>query len=350
VTRGGYFPQRREHFERNPIRGVALTSMRTAAVPTTMKAAAVDRFGPPSALKLHELPVPKPRPHEVLIAIHTAGIGTWDTAIRDGSWRRSGPPKFPLVPGVDGVGTVVAKGSRVRRFALGDTVYAYEFGNPRGGFYAQFAVAAAEHVSLVPKGLDMRAAGAVATTGLTAMQGIDKLELRPRHTILIFGASGAVGTLAVQFAARRGAFVIATASGMAAQRLVTKLGAKKVIDARSLESIEQLREFAPAGLDRVLALAGGKALERCLDFMHPQGRVVHPNGIEPEPAERRTFRLRSFDAVASPHEFAKLQRRIDSGRIRVPISATYPLARAAQAHRQLDRGHVLGRMVFGVRR
>lgn len=315
-----------------------------------MKAAAVDRFGPPSALKLHELPVPKPRPHEVLIMIHTAGIGTWDTAIRDGSWRASGRTRFPLIPGVDGAGTVVAKGARVRRFAIGDTVYAYEFGNPRGGFYAQFAVAAAEHVSLVPKGLDIRAAGAVAATGLTAMQGIDKLELRQRHTILIFGASGAVGTLALQFAVQRGAYVIATASGQAAQRLVKRLGARKTIDARSLESIEQLRKFAPDGLDRVFALAGGRALERCLDFMHPQGRVVYPNGIEPEPVARRTFRIRSFDAVASPREFAKLQRRLGGKRIRVPIAASYPLARAADAHRHLDRGHVLGRMVFSVRR
>jgi NADPH:quinone reductase len=329
---------------------VAFTSMRTATIPATMHAAAVDRFGPPSALKLHELPVPKPRPHEVLIAIHTAGIGGWDTSIRDGSWRRSGPPKFPLIPGVDGAGTVVAKGTRVRRFAIGDTVYAYEFGNPRGGFYAQFAVADAAHVSPVPKGFDVRAAGAVGATGLTAMQGVDKLALRPRHTILIFGASGAVGTLAVQLAAQRGAYVIATASGKAAQRLVKRLGARKIIDARNMESIEQLRKFAPDGLDRVLALAGGQALERCLDFVHPQGRVVYPNGIEPEPIARRTFRSRAFDAVASPSEFAKLQRRIDSGKIRVPITAVYPLARAADAHRHLDRGHVLGRMVFGVRR
>jgi NADPH:quinone reductase len=326
--------------------------MRASSIPATMQAAAVDRFGPPSALKLHEVPVPRPRPHEVLIAVHTAGIGSWDASIRNGSWRRSGAPKFPLIPGVDGVGTVVAKGARVRRFAIGDTVYAYEFGNPRGGFYAQFALADAEHVSPVPKSLDIRAAGAAATTGLTAMQGIDKLELRPRHTILIFGASGAVGTLAVQLAAQRGAYVIATASGKAAQRLVKRLGARQVIDARSMESIEQLRKLAPDGLDRVLALAGGKGLERCLDFVHRQGRVVHPNGIEPEPVARGTFRIRSFDAVASPREFAKLQRRIDGGsrKIRVPITAVYPLARAADAHRHLDRGHVLGRMVFGVRR
>ena len=170
-------------------------------IPDTMKAAAVDRFGPPSALTLHELPVPRPGPHEVLIAIDTAGIGSWDASIRDGSWRKPGRPRFPLVPGVDGAGIVVARGARVRRIQLGDRVYAYEFGNRQGGFYAEFAAANAEHVGRVPKGLDLRDAGAVATTGLTALQGIDALGLRPGHTVLIFGASGAVGTMAVQFAA-----------------------------------------------------------------------------------------------------------------------------------------------------
>jgi NADPH:quinone reductase len=315
-----------------------------------MKAVAVNRFGPPSALTLHELPVPRPGPHEVVIAIDTAGVGSWDASIRSGSWRRPGRPRFPLVPGVDGAGIVVAKGARVRRLQLGDRVYAYEFGNRQGGFYAEFAAAHVEHVSRVPKGLDLREAGTVATTGLTALQGIDALELRHGQTVLIFGASGAVGTMAVQFARQRGAHVIATASGVAPTRLVRKLGAHRVIDARRPESTDQLRTFAPDGLDCVLGLAGGDELERCLDFMRPKGRVVHPNGIEPVPKERRTFRVRAFDAIASPREFDKLNRHLGNGRIRVPIAATYPLGKAAQAHRRLDREHALGRMVLRVRR
>jgi NADPH:quinone reductase-like Zn-dependent oxidoreductase len=315
-----------------------------------MKAAAVDRFGPPSALTLHDVPVPRPGPHEVLIAIDTAGIGSWDASIRDGSWRKPGRPRFPLVPGVDGAGIVVARGARVRRIQLGDRVYAYEFGNRQGGFYAEFAAADAEHVGRVPKGLDPRDAGAVATTGLTALQGIDALGLRPRHTVLIFGASGAVGTMAVQFARQRGAHVIATASGAAATRLVRRLGAHRVIDARRAESTDRLRTFAPDGLDGVLALAGGAELERCLDFMRPKGRVVHPNGIEPVPMARRTFRVHAFDAIANPREFDKLSRHVGNGRIRVPIAATYPLQKAAQAHRRLAREHVLGRMVLQVNR
>ena len=319
-------------------------------LPDTMKAAAVDRFGPPSALTLHEVPVPRPGPHEVLIAIDTAGIGSWDASIRDGSWRTPGRTRFPLVPGVDGSGVVVAKGAPVRRLRIGDRVYAYEFGNRQGGFYAEFAAAKAAHVSRIPKGLDLRDAGAVATTGLTALQGIDALDLRPGQSGTDLGASGAVGTMAVQFAVQRGAHVIATASGAAAAGLVRKLGADRVIDARRAASLEQLRKFAPDGLDRVFALAGGADLERCLDFLRPKGRLVHPNGIDPVPKGRPTFRIRAFDAFASPREFEKLHRHFGNQRIRVPIAASYPLGKAAQAHRRLDREHTLGRMVLRVHR
>jgi NADPH:quinone reductase-like Zn-dependent oxidoreductase len=315
-----------------------------------MKAAAVDRFGPPSSLTLHELPVPTPGPHDVLIAIDTAGIGSWDAAIRDGSWRKPGRPRFPLVPGVDGAGIVVATGTRVRRFRIGDSVYAYEFGNRQGGFYAEFAVADARHVSRVPKGLNLRDAGAVGATGLTALQGLDALGLRPRQTVLIFGASGAVGTIAVALAVQRGAHVIGTASGTAAMRLVRNLGAERVIDARDDDSADQLRKFAPDGLDCVLALAGGRELERCLDFVTPKGRVAHPNGVEPAPDARRTFRVRSFDAIADARTYTRLNRYLANGGIRVPIAASYLLGRAAQAHRRLDRGHVLGRMVLRIHR
>src|SRR6185436_1420 len=102
-----------------------------------------------------------------LVAIETAGIGSWDASIRDGSWRMPGRARFPLVPGVDGAGTVVAIGARVKRVQVGDRVYAYEFGNRQGGFYAEFAAVAAEHVGRVPKGIDIRSAGAAAATGLT---------------------------------------------------------------------------------------------------------------------------------------------------------------------------------------
>ena len=313
-----------------------------------MRAAAIDRFGPPSTLTLHQLPVPQPGPGEVLIAIDTAGVGVWDASIRDGSWRKPGRARFPLVPGVDGAGVIAATGARVRRLRVGDKVYAYEFGNRQGGFYAEFTAAAAAHVGRVPAGLRLRDAGAVAVTGLTALQGLDALRLRSRETVLIFGATGAVGTIAVQLAVHRGAHVIATATGTAATRLVRRLGAHRVIDARDDESTDRLRKYAPDGLDAVLAFAGGKELERCLDFVRPRGRVVHPNGIEPEPQKRRTLSVRSYDAIASPSAFARLNRHLARRPFRVPIAASYPLAAAARAHRRLDRGRVLGRIILRV--
>src|SRR3989442_13732667 len=96
------------------------------AIPATMKAAAIDRFGPPDVLEVREVPTPQPGPGEVLIAIHTAGIGVWDGDIRAG-WGPAGKPKFPLVLGADSAGVVAAKGPRVHRFKPGDRGWAYEF-------------------------------------------------------------------------------------------------------------------------------------------------------------------------------------------------------------------------------
>jgi NADPH:quinone reductase len=202
----------------------------------------------------------------------------------------------------------------------------------------------------VPPRLDFLQAGAAATTGLTALQGIDDtLRLRRGETILIFGASGAVGTLAVQFAKRRHARVIATASGRQAAQLLQELGVDAIIDARHKGAIKELHALAPNGIDAVLALAGGEELERCLDLVRQGGRVAHPNGIDPEPRDRRLFRIKSYDARAGSREFARLNRAINEARLRVPIAAIYPLAKAAVAHRRQHR-HVTGRIVLRIGR
>jgi NADPH:quinone reductase len=319
----------------------------TPIVPTSMRAAAIDRFGPSSVIKIQTLPVPKPGPREVLIAIHGAGVGSWDESIRDGSWKPSGRTKFPLVLGTDGAGVVVMKGSRVRRFRLGDRVWSYD---AVAGFYAEYVAVAERVAGRVPRRLDLLDAGAAAVTGLTALQGIDDaLRVRRGETVLVFGASGAVGTLAVQFAKRRGARVLATASGRAARNVVRRLGADAVIDARRSKEIDRLGELAPDGLDAALALAGGRELERCLDFVRDGGRIAYPNGIEPEPKRRRRVRVRAYDAEAGPREFARLGRAADDARVRVPIAAQYPLASGAAAHRRLH-GRVVGRIVLRVRR
>lgn len=315
-----------------------------------MKVAAIDRFGPPSVLKLHTLPIPQPGAGEVLIALHAAGIGVWDADIR-GGWWPEGRPKFPLVLGTDGAGVIAEKGTRTSRFKIGDRVWAYEFINPKGGFYAEFVAVNAKHVAPVPKRLDLLHAGASAVTGLTALQGVDDhLRVRRGTTILIFGATGAVGTLAVQFAKRHGARVIGTARGRAGMALLKKLRVDGVVDLNRKDAGDQLRALAPDGMRAALALAGGKALEQLLDQMRADGRIAFPNGVEPAPRKRSKIRITSYDAIASPKHFARLNRAVEEARLQVPIAAVYPLAQAAKAHDRIKRGHVLGRIVLRIRR
>ena len=314
-----------------------------------MKAAVIGRFGPPSVLRQHLVPVPEPGRGEVLIALHSAGIGVWDGEMRGGWWPDK-RPKFPLVLGTDGAGTIAGLGAGVRRFRIGDHVWAYEFMNRKSGFYAEYVVVKAEHVGLAPRRLDLVHAGAAMVTGLTALQGIDQhLRVRKGETVLIFGASGAVGTLAVQFAKCHGARVIGTASDRHAKMLVRRLGADQVFDPRSKLAIEELRTLAPHGIDAVLALAGGETLERCLDLVRPGGRVVYPNGVEPEPRHRAKIRVISYDARGNRRDFDALRRAAEAARLRVPVAGVYTLAQASKAHARLEQGHIAGRLVFRIR-
>jgi NADPH:quinone reductase-like Zn-dependent oxidoreductase len=316
--------------------------------PAEMRAAAIDRFGPPSVLRPHVLPVPEPGPREVLIALHAAGVGSWDESMRDGSWK-PGRTKFPLVIGTDGAGIIVAKGARAKRFRIGDRVYAASSDIPNGGFYAQYIALSETQVARMPPRLDFLHAAAAAYPGLTALRGVnDVLGVRRGQTILIFGASGAVGTIAVQFAKQRGARVIGTASGRAAQTVVRRLGATAVVDARDPSVVDELLKLAPDGLDAALALAGGDALERCLALVRKDGRVAYPNGIDPEPRRRRGLRRQGYDAKNGARELARLNRAIEATRLRVPIEAVFPLARAADAHRR-QHEHVIGRIALRIR-
>jgi NADPH:quinone reductase len=327
------------------------SSRPSSELPQSMNAAAMNRTGAPSVLELQTLPVPPISANEVLIRLHASGVGIWDADIRKGWWP-SGRPHFPLILGSDGAGVIVAKGSGARGFRIGDAVWAHDFLNPKGGFYAEYAAVPASNVGRIPDGLDLLHAGAATATALTAQQGVDDvLKVRRGETVLVFGATGAVGSLAIQFAKARGARVIATASGLKARRFVLALGAEAAIDARSADAIDRLRSVAPQGLDAVIAFAGGAVLDKFLNVVKRGGRVAFPYGVEPEPMQRRRrLRISRYDAEASPQQFAKLARAVEKARLRVPIAATFPLAQAARAHERLAHGGVLGRIVLQVRR
>jgi NADPH:quinone reductase-like Zn-dependent oxidoreductase len=314
-----------------------------------MQAAAIDHTGGPEVLTLHTVPVPAPGADEVLIAVHAAGVGPWDVDVRErlDHWKNS---RYPLVLGVDGAGIVAAVGSQVRGFRVGDPVYSYVWDNPKGGFYAEYVAVPAKAVGHVPTGMSLRDAGAAAVTALTAQQGIDDaLHLKVGETLIIHGASGGVGTLAVQFAKLRGARVLAIASGDDGVSLVRRLGADAALDGHHADLATAAREFAPAGVDAVLALAGGAALEHCIAALKPGGRVAYPSGVDPVPKVGAGVKLVRYDAIAGLSEFERLNEAILAAQLQVPIAAEYPLADAAKAHQRISAGHVLGKIVLRVR-
>jgi NADPH:quinone reductase-like Zn-dependent oxidoreductase len=320
-----------------------------AAVPQTMRASAIDKAGGPEVITLHTLPVPRPAADEVLIAVHTAGVATWDASIRAHP-EEIKHSRFPLVLGTDGSGLIAAVGSQVSGFKPGDQVYSYSWDNPQGGFYAEYVAVPAKLVGHVPAGMSLRDAGAIGTTALTAIQGIDDaLHIKSGETLIIHGAAGGVGSLALQFAKLRGARVLATASGEDGASFVKHLGADAVVDGRQGDIAAAARQFAPQGVDAVLALAGGDSLERCLDALRAGGRMAFPSGVHPEPKARAGINSVRYDAIAGPQEFERLNQAIIAAKLQVPIAADYPLADAAKAQERVEAGHVLGKVVLQIR-
>lgn len=323
--------------------------MPRSALPTTMRAAAMSAFGDPDVLEIRSAPVPQPNANEVLIAVLAAGVGTWDAKIRSGEWAEEVDTQLPMIPGIDGCGRVAAVGANVNRFRVGDLVYAYSFENPKGGFCAEYVAVAAGKAALVPQMLDAITAGAVPAIGLTALQGVDDAaEIEDGERVIVHGASGNVGMIAVQFAKLRGARVLAVASGKDGVRLARELGADEAIDGKTDDIEDAARAFAPDGTDAVLAFVGGKELTRCLDTVRAGGRLAYPNGIEPEPRKRRGLKITSYNAESGVRQFERLNAAIEESRLQVPIAAVFPLDEIARAHRRIEQGHVLGRVVLDV--
>jgi NADPH:quinone reductase len=312
------------------------------SLPKTMKAAAIDRFGGPEVLHLQSLPVPKPKAGEVLIQLDTAGIGVWDPAVRSGEFEL-GKHSFPYVIGNDGAGTVVAVGKGVEHPRVGDRVYAYTM---RGGFYAEYVAVPAQDVAPVPPGLKPDEAGALGADGITALVGLeDQLHLHAGEKLMIFGASGGIGHLAVQLAKRLGAAVLAVASGEDGVDLVRRIGADAAVDGRHGDVVAAVREFAPDGLDAALVVVNGPTLTDALVQMKKGGRVAHPNGVEPVPVAPEGVRVLAYDGEPSPEAFERLNARIGSAPFHVELGRVYALEDAERAHRELSEHH-LGKFAF----
>lgn len=314
------------------------------SIPREMRAVVIDRYGGPEVLHVATLPVPEPKAGQVLLRVAAAGIGVWDADVRAGEWE-IGPRRFPKVIGNDCAGEVVAVGSGVKRVQVGDRAYAYSMD---GGCYAEYLAVDEDRVARVPSGLSVEAAGALGADGVTGLVGLDEtLRLQRGEKLLVFGASGGIGHLAVQLAKRLEAEVFAIASGEDGVALVRRLGADRAADGKHGAVADALRGFAPEGLDAALVLTGGKGREAALAQLKKGGRIAYPNGVEPEPEGPKGVTVRGYDGEPSAKRFDRLDELISRGPFHVE-TRFYPLEEAAQAHRDLEKHH-LGKLALRMR-
>ncbi|MCT1478849.1 NADP-dependent oxidoreductase [Microbacterium sp. p3-SID336] len=322
---------------------------RGATAPALMHAAVLDRFGDVDELAVRQIPVPRVGEHDVLLRVEVAGAASWDAVERDGDYDGvfGVPSRFPYVLGWDAAGTVAAVGRAVTRFAVGDRVYAASTPVPRGGFYAEYGVVSEEHVARVPERLTTAQAGVMAWDALTAQSGLDLLDLEPGRTLMVFGASGGMGHMAVQLAHARGLRVLAVSSGSDGVALSQAHGADAVVDGRTEDVGRAARRFAPDGVDAALITAGGRTAERALDTLKASGRIAWPHGVHPLPETPTAVPLSFFDGDRSRRALDRLNAVIETGAFTPHVAREFPLAEVQDAHRAL-REHYVGKLALRI--
>jgi NADPH:quinone reductase-like Zn-dependent oxidoreductase len=278
----------------------------------------------------------------------------WDIGEREGYVAKTYglKPTFPYVLGTEGAGKVAAVGKRVKNFRKGDLVYGLTWGtNPKAGFDAEYVAVGADWVSPIPSSLPIEQAGALMIDGAVAFRGLDEiLKLKRNESLLVFGASGGVGHLAVQIGVRMGAHVFAVASGDDGVKLARRLGAEGAVDGRGGDIVASAKRFAPKGFDAALFAASGEAADRAVSTMRDGGRVAHPFGLSPALKTKSTVSVQSFNGgeywKVMPHALiAKLNTLIEAGPFEVHLSRTFSLEKVGEAHAAL-RSHHVGKMAL----
>jgi len=310
-----------------------------------MKAVVLHEHGGPNVLKYEDMPRPEPKADEVLVRVMAAGVNPVDTYVRQGMRSNPGPLEHPMVLGYDIAGVVEKAGAKVKNFKPGDAVYAY-LSVPRGGGYAEFAIAKPEEMALKPKNIDFEKAAAVPLAATTAWQAlVDTAKIEPGQTVLIHGGSGGVGSFAVQIAKARGAKVIATAS-TANQDLLKQLGVDEPIDYTKTKFEDVVKD-----VDVVLNAVRGDTLSRSYGVVKAGGIIVSITD-EPDAAECAKHGIRCLRMMAHPDAKAleELTNLIEANKITPIVSQTFPLADAAKAHEQIETHHTRGKIVLKVGR
>ena len=321
-----------------------------------MRAITIDRFGGPDVLVLSEVPEPPPPgPGEVVVAIHAAGVNPLDAAVRSGRLAPLLGRDFPLIVGNDGAGTVTAIGAGVSNVGIGERVHGLFDAAPtpsRHGFatpgtYAELAVTRASTLARVPDDVDMVMAGAIPVAGLTAYQTlVRKARIERRSSVLVIGASGGVGTFAVQIAKAMGAEVSAVDSPVKADMLRT-LGVKEFIDYTKEDFTRRGKQY-----DVIFNMVASYPYGKAIGALRPGGRYLLGN--PPLMSMIRSLFTPLFSdknayvafAGEKEEELLTLKRMIEAGEITPVIDGVFLPEEAAEAHRRVEQEARLGGVVI----
>ncbi|MFJ7899055.1 NADP-dependent oxidoreductase [Streptomyces sp. NPDC096198] len=290
-------------------------------------------YGAPEVLKLTEVTPPEPGPGQVRIRVRAASVNPLDVKIRSGLMAKAVPAHFPVMPGLDAAGVVDAVGDGAG-VAVGDEV----LGGTVGGGYGEYALL--ERPIAKPAAVSWEVAASLVTVGRTAVRVLDELGVRQGQTLLVHGAGGSVGTIAVQVAAARGVSVLATAGDHDLERL-TALGAAAVRYGDGW--LQRVRAAAPQGVDHVFDASGAGVLAGSVTLT---GDTAHVITIADMTAAQHGVRFSSGNASQAGDSLPQLVQLAADGRLTLPVWRTYPLADAAHAHADLEARRNRGKAVL----
>jgi NADPH:quinone reductase-like Zn-dependent oxidoreductase len=311
---------------------------------------AIDTFGGPEQLRPHDLPEPTAGPGEVLIQIVASGVNPVDWKLIAGHLKDAFPFRFPIVPGWECAGKVAAIGPGVEIFRRGDNVWAYaRKPELHHGSYGELITLPQDAVALVPKKLLFEEAAGVPLGGLTAWQTLRlQGDVVEGAVVLVHAAAGGVGHLAVQVARAAGARVVGTASAKN-REFVLGLGAEEIVDYTRDDFVSAVRRVYPDGVDVVLDTLGGDTQTRSLEVLKRGGRLI--SIISPPDADacaQRGVRPDYVFVQPSGEHLRQLTALVEKGKLRPHVSKIYPLAEAVSALREIQGGHVRGKLVLNL--
>jgi NADPH:quinone reductase-like Zn-dependent oxidoreductase len=311
-----------------------------------MRTIAEEKFGGPVALM--DLPTPEIGVGEVLIRVRAAGVNPFDWKVADGELKDVLEHRFPLILGFDAAGVVERVGADVTELAEGDEVYGYLFKSViGGGAYAEFVRAPAAIVVRKPESVSFTEAAALPVPGLTAMDLVDTVDPKEGETVLIVGATGGVGSYAVQLAARRGAHVIATAR-QANEAFARELGASETVDHTNGDLLNAVRMTHPGGIEAIIDVVSKRdTLSRLAGLVKEGGRIASSvYAADVESLAQRGIKATNVGVHPDARRLEELSRMVDAGELTVRLERTFPLERAPEALDESRTGHVRGKIVL----